>query len=315
MSGLHYILPRAQQCTSISQDCPLSKSFYGYAPSLAPNVVMLVLFSATLVAHGIQGTYYRAWGTLIAMGWGCTCEIMGYIGRLMMHKNPFNLDGFLIQIICLTIAPAFFSAAIYLCLSRIVLLFGADVSRLSPKMYAYIFISCDIISLALQGAGGGLASIAAQNNTPLGTGDNVQLAGLAFQVGSLALFGFCAAEYAWRVRRDPAASARARELFAYNRSLNLCFAALGLSYTAIMTRCIYRVIELSNGWGSTLMKDQIDFVALEGAMIVVAVVALNTFYPGKYLHRAVDPSFEQKSTGSSEHSEKGSEGVAPEHMF
>ena len=165
-----------------------------------------------------------------------------------------------------------------------VLLFGADVSRLSPKMYAYIFISCDIISLALQGrfqnpktkvlfhlltgsqgAGGGLASIAAQNNTPLGTGDNVQLAGLAFQVGSLALFGFCAAEYAWRVYRDSVASARAREVFAYNKSLNLCFAALGLSYTAIMTRCIYRVIELSNGWGSTLMKDQIDFVALEGA--------------------------------------------------
>ena len=151
-------------------------------------------------------------------------------------------------------------------------------------MYAYIFISCDIISLALQGkfqnpktkiqfhlltpsqgAGGGLASIAAQNNTPLGTGDNVQLAGLAFQVGSLALFGLCAAEYAWRVHRDPAASARAQEIFAYNKFLNLCFAALGLSYTAIMTRCIYRVIELSNGWGSTLMKDQTDFVALEGA--------------------------------------------------
>lgn len=50
-------------------------------------------------------------------------------------------------------------------------------------------------------------------------------------------------------------------------------------------------------------------------MIVVAVVALNSFYPGKYLHRAVDPSFEQKSTVSLEHSEKGSEGVAPEHMF
>ena len=165
-----------------------------------------------------------------------------------------------------------------------VLLFGADVSRLSPKMYAYIFISCDIISLALQGrfqnpktkvlfhlltgsqgAGGGLASIAAQNNTPLGTGDNVQLAGLAFQVGSLALFGLCAAEYAWRVHRDPTALARAREIFSYNKSLNLCFAALGLSYTAIMTRCIYRVIELSSGWGSTLMKEQTDFVALEGA--------------------------------------------------
>ena len=76
------------------------------------------------------------------MGWGCICEILGYAGRLMMHKNPFNLNGsvsavscghsvqkadflnrFLIQICCLTIAPAFFSAAIYLCLSRMYVFF------------------------------------------------------------------------------------------------------------------------------------------------------------------------------------------------
>ena len=50
-------------------------------------------------------------------------------------------------------------------------------------------------------------------------------------------------------------------------------------------------------------------------MIVVAVVALNAFYPGKYLNRAIDPSFEQKSTGGSEGSEKGSQGVAAEQMF
>jgi hypothetical protein len=96
-------------------------------------------------------------------------------------------------------------------------------------------------------------------------GDNVQLAGLSFQVGSLALFGACAGEYAWRVYRSPSGSSRARKVFAYNKGLMACFGALVLSYTAIMVRCLYRVIELSNGWGSTLMKNQIDFVALEGA--------------------------------------------------
>ena len=32
-----------------------------------------------------------------------------------------------------------------------VLLFGTEVSRLRPKYYAYIFIGCDVVSLALQG--------------------------------------------------------------------------------------------------------------------------------------------------------------------
>lgn len=87
------LLPRVQQCTDISADCPVSKSFYGYSPSLGPDITLLVLFTMALVGHGVQGWYYRAWGTLIAMSWGCICEVLGYIGRLMMHPNAFNLNG------------------------------------------------------------------------------------------------------------------------------------------------------------------------------------------------------------------------------
>lgn len=32
-----------------------------------------------------------------------------------------------------------------------VVVFGAEISRIRPKSYTYIFISCDIISLCLQG--------------------------------------------------------------------------------------------------------------------------------------------------------------------
>lgn len=35
----------------------------------------------------------------------------------MMHANAYDLNGFLLQICCISLAPAFFSAAIYLCLS------------------------------------------------------------------------------------------------------------------------------------------------------------------------------------------------------
>lgn len=163
-----------------------------------------------------------------------------------------------------------------------VLLFGPEVSRLPPKYYAYIFISCDIISLALQGwfllcpcnkvqwltkikgAGGGLASVAAQNGTDLTVGDDFQLAGLAFQVASLTLFAALAAEYAFRVYRDQQASARAPTIFKYNSGLMYFLGALATSWLFIEIRCIYRVIELAGGWGSSLMKKQTDFVVLEG---------------------------------------------------
>jgi hypothetical protein len=72
------------------------------------------------------------------------------IGRLLLHQNPFSRIGFQIQICCLILGPAFNSAAIYLVLKHIVLCFGPEFSRIKPKWYTWIFISCDLLSLVLQ---------------------------------------------------------------------------------------------------------------------------------------------------------------------
>ncbi|EEA21738.1 hypothetical protein PMAA_055350 [Talaromyces marneffei ATCC 18224] len=52
--------------------------------------------------------------------------------------------------------PAFYSAGLYLCLARIVIVYGEKISRIQPAWYIRIFITCDIISLSLQGGGGEL---------------------------------------------------------------------------------------------------------------------------------------------------------------
>lgn len=36
----------------------------------------------------------------------------------MLYENPFSFTGFLIQIICITLGPTWFTAAIYFTLSR-----------------------------------------------------------------------------------------------------------------------------------------------------------------------------------------------------
>jgi hypothetical protein len=55
-----------------------------------------------------------------------------------------------------TIAPVFISAAIYLSLSRIVILYGEHLSYFKPRTIAIIFMASDLISLILQAAGGGI---------------------------------------------------------------------------------------------------------------------------------------------------------------
>ncbi|MCJ1264073.1 hypothetical protein MMC22_003944 [Lobaria immixta] len=160
-----------------------------------------------------------------------------------------------------------------------------------------------LFTLSRTGAGGGLSSVAAQNDEDPKTGDNVMMAGLAFQVFSLLLFAIATIDYYLRVRqqyrnRGPPQAAHPR--------IRWFFAALAVSYTCIMIRCIYRVIELSDGWNSPLMKKERDFVILEGIMIVVAVFVLNIFHPGQYLFTrtkassADSESEEQKSKIESE---------------
>ncbi len=40
-------------------------------------------------------------------------EAVGYGGRIMMHKNPWDRNGFKTQICCLVLAPSFLAAGIY----------------------------------------------------------------------------------------------------------------------------------------------------------------------------------------------------------
>jgi hypothetical protein len=107
-------------------------------------------------------------------------------------------------LICLTIGPAFLSASIYLCLSRIVHIYSASTSRIRPKYYTYVFISCDLVSLILQGAGGGIAATAASGDqSQINLGTNIMIGGLSFQVFSLLLFMILCVDFALRIRKVP----------------------------------------------------------------------------------------------------------------
>ena len=106
-------------------------------------------------------------------------------------------------LVCLTIGPAFISASIYLCLSRLVVIEGTEIARFAPKFYTLVFICCDIVSLVLQAAGGALAAQAEPASSQQQAGVNVMIAGLATQVASLALFAALALDFALSVRRIP----------------------------------------------------------------------------------------------------------------
>ena len=241
--------------------CPISKSVFEYRPSLGANAAFLALFALTGLAHVAQGIITKKRAFWISVALGCLTEVIGYAGRLMMWNNPFDGNGFLIQICCLTIAPAFFAAAIYFTLGDIVRVVSVRASRLKPGHYWRIFIPCDIISLTLQGTGGGMASVSSDNNEDPTNGTNIMIAGLAFQVASMTAFILLCLDYAWRVKRTEGHLPR---LPVSRTKLRLFVAFFSTAILCIFIRCIYRVFELSEGWDGALIKDQTKFIALEG---------------------------------------------------
>jgi hypothetical protein len=184
------------------------------------------------------------------------------------------------QICCLIISPAFVTAGIYLTLKHITIIFGEEWSRLRPAWYTYIFITGDIFSLVLQGAGGGIAATAADGSSMLDVGTNLMIAGVVMQVVILAIFACFVVDYTIRSRsRQDRISSEAMTLF--HNTYFRCFAgAVLVAYVTIFARCVYRVPELSDGWRSEIMRNEPEFIALEGVMIVIAIGALTVFHPG-----------------------------------
>jgi len=90
------------------------------------------------------GIYYGMLGVRIEMTFGLGLEVAGYVGRILIHNNGYSLIPFLIYIYCVAIGPTFLSAAVYLFLARIVVVYGEENAPYKPRTYSVVFTIGDI---------------------------------------------------------------------------------------------------------------------------------------------------------------------------
>lgn len=98
--------------------CPVEWSVYNYRPSLPGNSVFLALYIIAMGVHIYLGIRWREYAFMVFMILGCLLEVAGYAGRIVLYNNPFNFIGFIVQIVCITSGPVFYTASIYVTLSR-----------------------------------------------------------------------------------------------------------------------------------------------------------------------------------------------------
>lgn len=277
--------------------------------NMGGNVFYAVIFCLVMLFHFIYGGMRHYWYYMCMLGIGSGLDFGGYIARCVSATDETLVNPFLVQIILLTIAPAFIMAGIYYMLGRQLVFIGPGFSWLKPRWFSYIYISCDIISLVIQAAGGGTAAVALENNKDTDTGTHIMVAGIAFQVFTMSTFFIVGGNFVMRCwfRALPNVkfsignflalalnTPRARELYAqlephYDpqyievRSRPLfpfCFSAIFVGTVLIYIRCIYRLVELAEGWTGYVIRHEAFLFTLDALMCFLTCALFIVFHPG-----------------------------------
>ncbi|KAF8895227.1 RTA1-like protein [Infundibulicybe gibba] len=266
---------------------------YNYTPTEGVAITFIVLFSISTsndhrwtVMHAMQSFSYRMWWMLPT---ACLCgvlEILGWSARLWSSFTPTAHEAFEIQICSTIMAPTPLVAANFVIIGLIIKSLGTAYSRLSPSWYTIVFCTFDIISLAVQGAGGAMASMAANHGGDPAIGGHVMLGGIAFQLATITIYVLCAVEFFIRYFKDAPLrttlpySPNEKSRGVIGKRMKVMIAALVFNTTCLFIRSVYRTIELSNGWDGRIISTQLYFNVLDGAMVVLAIYTLNFAHPG-----------------------------------
>jgi hypothetical protein len=127
-------------------------------------------------------------------------------------------------------------------------------------------MACDLISLSLQGAGGGVAA-SATTMSSMTLGNRLMLVGLIFQIVVLVVFAICCADFAFRVHKFPSRKNPAFQKLRSSTRFRGFLGAVVVCFTTISIRCIYRAIELGGGWNNSLMREEVPFIFLESGYV------------------------------------------------
>ncbi|KAG8817643.1 hypothetical protein FRC17_011133 [Serendipita sp. 399] len=256
----------------------------------AAAAAFIGLYGLSTLLHVVQTLGYKSkvWWMLVFVAGGIM-EILGWVGRLQSSFDVTKPTPYLMQIITLIIAPAWFSAGCYAVTGALVRLIvaseillasetvlkihriGRQGSRLSARAYTILFVACDCISIALQGVGGATAGKEADRGQSPEKGRAIMLAGILFQLLTMCLFLFLSIQFYRR---------RWRDLDRHRRKLvwGTMFASL-----CIIARGIFRTAELGEGWKGFLFVHEIFTIDLDGFPIVLCMLAFNFVHPGMTL--------------------------------
>lgn len=193
----------------------------------------------------------------------------GYVFRFVSAESPVALGPYIGQSLFIILPPSLYAATIYMIYGRLVVFVNAaEASMIRPTRVTKIFVCGDVISFFMQGGGGGMMAQASMANM----GQKIMLIGLFVQLFFLGFF-LCISLLFWK-RMSRSSKQYAIPQYGKHSWDKLLKMVIGAAVIIIL-RCIFRVIEFTEGRGGYLASHEVYIYLLDAAPMLVVQIMMH----------------------------------------
>jgi hypothetical protein len=152
---------------------------------------------------------------------------------------------------------------------------GRHTSPFPPKAYLLACFIIDVVCLTTQAIGGGLAGGAYSSGRSTQPGTTTMIVGVIAQLAAAVIFSLLLFFVLYR----------GWDGLKRNRPLSLMASATVFATMMMITRNVYRSIELSEGWRGYLITHERYVLALDALPMVLSMGVYVIFHPGQQFAR------------------------------
>ncbi|KAK6537167.1 hypothetical protein TWF694_011364 [Orbilia ellipsospora] len=253
-------------------------TLYPYHPSEAAAILFAVLYGLTSALHTYQLVRTKTW-FFIAFTIGGWFEMIGYVARIVsVNQYPNNTKPpFIINTIFPLVAPALFSASIYMAFGCILVVTkGEKYSIVRPSWLTKIFVFGDVASFVLVGIGGSMVATAFSDISRLNLGTHIVEAGLVVQLVFFSVFMLTATIFNVRIVKNPTEKVQTTSS-PYQKHLNALYGASFL----ILARSIFKLIQYVEGKTSHLSLHEWWSYFFDAALMFLAMIIFHFIHPSE----------------------------------
>ncbi|GAA5949403.1 hypothetical protein JCM3765_003398 [Sporobolomyces pararoseus] len=269
------------------------RNIAGFTPSVVLAIVGIAAYGLAGAIHWIHFFRDRTQKYTLTLCIGMICMVMGFVLRIAYSSNVSSIGVYSIMTLFLLLPPCAFLAINYMILTRLANALGAESALfIKASRVVKLFLWSDVISFLALANGGGLSVIKSMAKI----GHYSSIGGLVLQVVSYSFFCVLLITFGIRVPRKCPHVEQHIDRFSFSSfnplstsTLNdwrVLFKLMIISSIGISIRCVFRLIEFTQGYDGYLATHEAYFYLFDALPLLISMSLYAIFWPPRFIEGA-----------------------------